>query len=73
MTISRKDGVTIVAHDNIRIRLAAGTTNGITGAKAAPRAPDALPEADLHRRGDYGGNWRPQSNGYTCRQRAYRR
>ena len=39
-----KDGVTIVAHDNIRIRLAAGTTNGITGAKAAPRAPDALPK-----------------------------
>ena len=39
-----KDGVTIVAHDNIRIRLAAGTTNGITGAKAAPRAAEALPK-----------------------------
>ena len=38
-----KDGVVIVAHDNIRTRLAAGTTNGLTGAKAAPRAPDALP------------------------------
>ena len=39
-----KDGVIIVAHDNIRTRLAAGTTNGLTGAKAAPRAPDALPK-----------------------------
>jgi cyclase len=38
-----KDGVTIVAHDNIRVRLAAGTTSGLTGAKAAPR-PDALPK-----------------------------
>src|SRR3984893_4515252 len=28
-----KDGATIVAHDNIRVRLAAGTTNGLTGNK----------------------------------------
>jgi cyclase len=39
-----KDGVTIVAHDNIRIRLAAGTTAGLTGNKTAPRAADALPK-----------------------------
>src|SRR5205085_8483528 len=32
-----KDGATVVAHDNIRVRLAAGTINGITGAKTAPQ------------------------------------
>src|SRR3979411_537600 len=31
-----KDGAIIVAQDNIRIRLADGTANGITGAKTAP-------------------------------------
>ncbi len=39
-----KDGVVIVAHDNIRVRLAAGTVSGITGAKAPPRPPEALPK-----------------------------
>src|ERR1043165_4198263 len=38
-----KDGATIVAHDNIRVRLAAGTVSGLTGAKAPPRPPEALP------------------------------
>src|SRR5437879_3658354 len=39
-----KDGVTIVAHDDIRIRLAAGTTAGLTGNKTPPRAAEALPK-----------------------------
>jgi len=39
-----KDGVTVVAHDNIRVRLAAGTTAGLTGNRAPPRAPEALPK-----------------------------
>jgi len=39
-----RDGVTIVGHDNIRVRLAAGTISGMTGAKAAPRPADALPK-----------------------------
>jgi len=39
-----RDGVTIVGHDNIRVRLAAGTISGMTGAKAAPRPADALPQ-----------------------------
>ncbi|MEA2879408.1 MAG: hypothetical protein QOF14_4604 [Hyphomicrobiales bacterium] len=39
-----KDGVTVVGHDNIRVRLAAGTINAMTGAKAAPRSGDALPK-----------------------------
>ena len=39
-----KDGVTIVAHDNIRVRLAAGTVSGLTGAKVAPQPADALPK-----------------------------
>jgi cyclase len=38
-----KDGATIVAHDNIRLRLAAGTVSGLTGAKVAPRPAEALP------------------------------
>ena len=39
-----KDGVVIVAHDNIRVRLAAGTTAGLTGNKALPRPAEALPK-----------------------------
>jgi glyoxylase-like metal-dependent hydrolase (beta-lactamase superfamily II) len=39
-----KEGVIVVAHDNIRVRLAAGTMNGITGMRAAPRPPEALPK-----------------------------
>ena len=39
-----KDGVIIVAHDNIRVRLAAGTINGLTGAKVAPQPAEALPK-----------------------------
>jgi glyoxylase-like metal-dependent hydrolase (beta-lactamase superfamily II) len=46
-----KDGATIVAQDNIRVRLAAGTTNALTGAKAAPQPADALP-TDTY----YGGS-----------------
>jgi len=38
-----KDGVTVVAHDNIRLRLAAGTTSGLTGAKVPPVPPEGLP------------------------------
>src|SRR6202171_1544420 len=38
-----KDGAVIVAQDNIRVRLAAGTANGITGGKTAPVPALALP------------------------------
>src|SRR5262245_34000843 len=38
-----KDGVTVVAHDNIRVRLAAGTINGLTGGKTPPRPAAFLP------------------------------
>jgi glyoxylase-like metal-dependent hydrolase (beta-lactamase superfamily II) len=37
------DGATIVAHVNVKKRLAAGTTNGLTGARTPPAAPGALP------------------------------
>ena len=40
----QKDGAIVVAQDNIRIRLAAGTTNGTTGAKFPPVAPAGLPK-----------------------------
>ena len=39
-----KDGAVVVAQDNIRVRLAAGTINGITGAKTEPRPAGALPK-----------------------------
>jgi glyoxylase-like metal-dependent hydrolase (beta-lactamase superfamily II) len=39
-----KDGVTVVAHDNIRVRLAAGSTSGLTGAKVPPLPAEALPK-----------------------------
>ncbi len=38
-----KDGAIVVAHDNIRVRLAAGTISGLTGAKVAPLPAEALP------------------------------
>jgi cyclase len=38
-----KDGVVIVANENVAKRLAAGTTNGLTGAKTPPAAPEAIP------------------------------
>jgi len=37
------EGVTIVAQDNVKNRLAAGTTNGLTGVKTPPAPPGALP------------------------------
>jgi cyclase len=39
-----KDGVTVVAHVNVGTRLAAGTTNNLTGAKTPPRPAEALPK-----------------------------
>jgi len=38
-----KDGAVVVAQINVRTRLAAGTTNGLTGAKTPPADADALP------------------------------
>src|SRR5436190_10984045 len=38
-----KDGVTVVSQDNVKKRLAAGTTNGLTGVKTPPAATGALP------------------------------
>jgi cyclase len=38
-----KDGVTVVAQENVKKRLAAGTTNGLTGAKTPPAPTGALP------------------------------
>ena len=40
----QKDGATVVAQDNIRVRLVAGTTNGTTGNKTAPVSGDAIPK-----------------------------
>ena len=38
-----KDGVTVVSQINVRNRLAAGTTNGLTGVKTPPAPQGALP------------------------------
>lgn len=37
------EGAVVVAHANVRNRLAAGTVNGLTGARTPPAAPPALP------------------------------
>ena len=42
-----KEGATVVAQDNIRVRLAAGTVNGLTGAKTAPAAAGGILRALL--------------------------
>jgi cyclase len=39
----QKDGTIVIAQDNIRLRLAGGTTNGTTGNKTAPVSGDARP------------------------------
>jgi cyclase len=39
----RKDGIPVLAEDNIRLRLMGGTTNGTNGNKTQPVAADALP------------------------------
>jgi cyclase len=38
-----RDGVTVVAQDNVKKRLEAGTANGLTGAKTPPAPAGALP------------------------------
>jgi cyclase len=38
-----KDGVIVVAQENVKKRLAAGTTNGLTGVKTPPAPAGALP------------------------------
>ncbi len=38
-----RDGVTVVSQINVKIRLAAGTTNGLTGVKTPPAPQGALP------------------------------
>jgi glyoxylase-like metal-dependent hydrolase (beta-lactamase superfamily II) len=40
----QNEGATAVAQDNVRVRLAAGTVNGLTGIKTPPVAPEALPK-----------------------------
>jgi glyoxylase-like metal-dependent hydrolase (beta-lactamase superfamily II) len=40
----QKDGALVIAQDNIRLRLAGGTTNGTSGAKTAPVSGDAIPK-----------------------------
>jgi glyoxylase-like metal-dependent hydrolase (beta-lactamase superfamily II) len=57
-----KGGATIVAHDNVRVRLAAGTTNMMTGAKAPARPPEALPTQIY-----YGGAFDLEAGGRKAR------
>jgi cyclase len=40
----QKDGAIVIAQDNIRVRLLAGTTNGTSGQKTAPLSGDAIPK-----------------------------
>jgi cyclase len=54
----QNDGAIGVAQDNIRVRLAAGTINGITGNKTAPR-----PEAGIPKRTYIGGSTSIETGG----------
>jgi glyoxylase-like metal-dependent hydrolase (beta-lactamase superfamily II) len=56
-----KDGAVIVAQDNVRIRLAAGTTNGLNGNKTPPAPADALPSETY-----IGGSKTVQAGGRTA-------
>src|ERR1700742_1004889 len=38
-----KEGVTVVAQENVKKRMLEGSTNGLTGAKTAGLPPDAVP------------------------------
>jgi cyclase len=52
-----KDGAVVVAEIDVKTRLAAGTTNGLTGVKTPPAAPDALPSKT------YSGAFKIRLNG----------
>src|SRR6185437_3984741 len=38
-----KEGVTVIAQENVKQRLLTGTNNGVNGSKVAPVGPDAVP------------------------------
>ena len=67
-----KDGVIVVSEVNVKNRLAAGTTNGLTGVKTPPAAAEALPAKDLYR-GFQDQARRPRRRPQAYRQRPYRR
>jgi glyoxylase-like metal-dependent hydrolase (beta-lactamase superfamily II) len=52
-----KDGVEVISEINVRKRLEAGTTNGLTGATVPPAAPGALPSKT------YTGQFKIRLNG----------
>jgi cyclase len=51
-------GATVVAHDNIRVRLAAGTVSALTGQPVAPVPPEGLPKQTY-----YGGSFTLEVDG----------
>src|SRR5205085_5026693 len=53
-----KDGATVVAHDNIRVRLAAGTVSALTGQPVAPVPAEGLPKQTY-----YGGSFTLEAGG----------
>ncbi|MBV9955283.1 MAG: MBL fold metallo-hydrolase [Pseudolabrys sp.] len=53
-----KDGVVIIAHDNIRVRLAAGTVSMVNGVRTPPRSADYLPKITY-----YGGSFPVETGG----------
>ena len=68
-----KDGATIVAQDNIRLRLAAGSTNGLDRAEDAAPAGGCDPDRYLSQRHQEGRSRRPRRRGQPCHQRPHRR
>ena len=68
-----KDGTTIVAEDNIRLRLMGGTVNGMNGNKTPPADPAALPTDTYYGGQKTGRGRRPQGAADPCLQRPHRR
>ena len=69
----QKDGAIVVAQDNIRIRLTAGTTNGTQRRQDAAGRARRGAEADLHRRLDDARSRRSQGGAHTRQQCPHRR
>ena len=68
-----RDGAIVVAQDNVRVRLLAGTTNGVNDNKTAPVARGCHAEGDLCGRHQDDRGRRPQGGAQARLQRPYRR
>ena len=67
-----RDGAIIVAHDNLRLRLAAGVINPVTGNKTPPAEADAIPSETYMVGGKKDLGRRPRRRAQSCYQCPHR-